>query len=162
MSKTLRSLLSHHRKGLAEIIRYVITGVATTVVSLGSYYLLTWALFDPDQALELQIANVISWALAVLFAYFANHNFVFRVKKAHNTSEFLKFVSSRLFTLVVDVAIMFIFVTLLHFDNRIVKLGVQFVVMALNYIFGKFLIFVNAKPAPTSAPSEAKVEVEAE
>lgn len=160
MPKTLRSLLGHHRKGLAEIIRYVITGVATTVVSLGSYYLLTWALFDPDQALELQIANVISWALAVLFAYFANHSFVFRVKKAHSAPEFLKFVSSRLFTLVIDITIMFIFVTLLHFDNRVVKLAVQVVVMALNYIFGKFLIFVNAKPKAPSTPATNEAEVE--
>ena len=160
MPKTLQSLLQHHRKGLAEALRYLVTGVATTVVSLGSYYLLTLALLNPDQALELQIANVISWALAVLFAYFANHSFVFRVKKSHSLPEFLKFVSSRLFTLVVDVSIMFIFVTLLHFDNRIVKLGVQVVVMALNYIFGKFLIFVNAKPKPTPATSEIEAEAD--
>ena len=65
-------------KNCREIIRYLIVGVLTTVVSLGTYYGLTLTVLDPDNAVQLQIANVLSWIAAVTFAYFANRKYVFR------------------------------------------------------------------------------------
>ena len=57
-----------------EIIRYLIVGVLTTVVSLASYYLCVYTILDPDSPLQLQAANVISWIAAVTFAYFTNRS----------------------------------------------------------------------------------------
>ena len=61
-----------------EIIRYLVVGVMTTVVSLAVYYGLVSTVLDPKNALQLQAANVISWVAAVTFAFFANKVFVFR------------------------------------------------------------------------------------
>ena len=61
-----------------EIILYLIVGGLTTIVSLGSYYLLVYTILNPKVAVELQIANIISWILAVTFAYFANRRDVFK------------------------------------------------------------------------------------
>ena len=51
------------------------------------------------------------------------------------------FLLSRLFTLLVDMAIMFVFVSLAHFDDKIFKIISQVIVVVLNYIISKFLIF---------------------
>lgn len=144
----LRRLLRTKYAEYAEIIRYLIIGVLTTLVSLGTYYALVLTILNPDNAVELQIANIISWVVSVIFAYFTNRSFVFKVKDTHIFSEFFKFVASRVFTLLVDMAIMFIFVSLLHLDDKIIKLITQVVVIVLNYILSKFLVFIKPKKQP--------------
>lgn len=141
----LRRLLKTKYAEYAEIIRYLIIGILTTLVSLGTYYALVLTILNPDDALQLQIANVISWIVSVLFAYFTNRSFVFKVKDSRVLSEFFKFVMSRVFTLLVDMAIMFIFVSLLHLDDKIIKLITQVIVIVLNYILSKFLVFIKPK-----------------
>ena len=61
-------------KKYEEIINYLIIGVLTTIVSLISYYALTYTILDASKALELQVANVISWIVSVTFAYFTNRS----------------------------------------------------------------------------------------
>ena len=141
----LRRLLKTKYAEYAEIIRYLIIGILTTLVSLGTYYALVLTILNPDDALQVQVANVISWVVSVLFAYFTNRSFVFKVKDSHVLSEFCKFVASRIFTLLVDMAIMFIFVSLLHLDDKIIKLITQVIVIVLNYILSKFLVFIKPK-----------------
>ena len=60
-----------------EIINYLIVGGLTTVISLAVKYGLLFTVMDASDALELQIAVIISWIVAVAFAYFANRIFVF-------------------------------------------------------------------------------------
>jgi putative flippase GtrA len=128
-----------------EIIVYLIVGVLTTIVSLGVYYGLVLTILDPNKALELQIANVISWIAAVTFAYFANRIFVFKSKNKNMLKEGFKFCSSRIFTLLIDMLIMFIMVTLLHLNDKIAKIVVQVIVTILNYIISKFIVFKKNK-----------------
>lgn len=124
-----------------EIIRYLIIGVLTTVVSLATYYLLTLTIFDPNVSIELQITNIISWIVSVTFAYFTNRKYVFKLKEKKNIKEASKFYLSRLTTLLLDMLLMQIFVIRLKFNDKIIKLIVQFVVIVLNYILSKFLVF---------------------
>lgn len=128
-------------KKYEEIIRYLIIGGLSTVVSLVSYFLLVHTIFDPQKALQLQSANVLSWLITVTFAYFTNRIFVFRSQNKSSWNEVAKFGLSRLATLVVDMLIMFIFVSLLKFNDTIIKLVGQFVVIILNYILSKFIVF---------------------
>ncbi|MBQ2873648.1 MAG: GtrA family protein, partial [Bacilli bacterium] len=67
-------------KKYKEIINYLIFGVLTTVVSLATYYLLVFTILDPNNPLELQIANIISWITCVTFAYITNRKYVFNSK----------------------------------------------------------------------------------
>lgn len=128
-----------------EIINYLIIGVLTTVVSLAVYYGLTFTIFDPNNAVELQITNIISWIAAVTFAYFTNRSFVFKQKDKANFKEAYKFYASRVSTLLIDMLLMYILVTKLKFDDRIIKLVVQVVVTILNYVFSKFIVFKKNK-----------------
>jgi putative flippase GtrA len=130
-----------------EIVNYVIVGGLTTVVSLAVYYALVLTVLDPDNAVQLQIANVISWIAAVTFAYFTNRRFVFesKTKGEEQTKEVISFYSARLGTLLMDMGIMFVGKTVLHINDKIVKLFVQVVVMVANYVISKLLVFKKSK-----------------
>ena len=124
-----------------EIISYLIVGILTTIVSMAVYYALVLTVLDPKDSLQLQIANVFSWVAAVAFAYFANRKYVFESKNDNTLEEASKFVASRVGTLLMDMAIMFLGVTLLSYNDKVVKLVVQVVVTIANYIFSKLLVF---------------------
>lgn len=124
-----------------EIIFYLIFGVLTTLVSLIVYYFCTLAFLNPQNAVQLQIANIISWVLSVAFAYVTNRRFVFESKNPNKLEEIIKFVSARLLTLLLDMFIMFVCVTILKFNDKISKLLSQVIVIISNYIFSKIFVF---------------------
>ena len=116
-------------------------GGLITLVSLIVYYGLTFTILNPNNGFQLQTANVISWIIAVTFAYFTNRSFVFKQKNKANLKEATSFYASRVSTLLVDMLLMYILVTRLHFDDKIIKIIVQVIVIILNYIFSKFIVF---------------------
>lgn len=126
-----------------EIIMYLVFGVLTTVVSLVTYYLLTFTILNAENPLQLQIANVISWIVSVAFAYITNRKYVFDSKSKDILKEVSSFVGGRVLTLLMDMLIMFIFVTLLHFNDKLFKLVSQVVVIVANYIISKLFVFKN-------------------
>lgn len=126
-----------------EIINYLIVGGLTTVVSLGVYCICVLGFLNPKSPVQLQIANIISWVAAVTFAYFTNRRFVFESSSTSVFSEAGKFYASRVSTLLMDMGIMFLLVSLLHVNDKIAKLIVQVVVTVANYILSKYLVFNN-------------------
>ena len=128
-----------------EIIAYLIVGVLTTIVGLGTYYLATITFLDPKNPVELQIANIISWVFAVAFAYFTNRKYVFESKEQNKLKEGSKFILSRLTTLGLDMLTMFIMVSVLNINDRISKLVSQFIVIVGNYVISKFFVFKKKK-----------------
>mgnify|MGYP004494325463 FL=1 len=128
-----------------EVIMYLIFGVLTTVVSLLVYYGCIYTFLNPENAVQLQIANIISWIAGVAFAYITNRKFVFESNESNQLKEISKFVTSRLATLFLDMIIMFIGVTCLHGNDKIVKLISQVLVIIGNYIFSKLFVFKKQK-----------------
>ena len=124
-----------------EIFNYLIVGGLTTVVSLSTYYIAVLTFLNPNIGWQLQTANVLSWVLAAAFAYVTNRIFVFKSKSKDKLKEAISFVSSRISTLLIDMGIMFVFVTWLGFNDKIVKLIVQVIVIILNYVFSKLFVF---------------------
>ncbi len=123
-----------------EKILYLFFGGLTTLISLITYYLLTLTILNVNNALELQIANIISWITGFTFAYFTNREYVFNSKNK-DFKEFIKFFLSRIFTLVLDMLIMYIFVTKLKYNNVIFKLVSQIIVIVTNYVVSKLIVF---------------------
>ena len=129
-------------KQYEEVIMYLIFGFLTTVLSLGIYYALTFTVLDANNPLQLQIANIISWIAGVLFAFFTNRKYVFKAHKSGGQfKQFINFCLSRLSTLIVDMSIMFIAVTLFGLDDKIFKIIAQIIVIILNYVLSKFFVF---------------------
>ena len=134
-----------NKERITEIIRYLIVGVLTTVVSLGIYYGLVYTVLNPDNVIELQIANIISWIGAVIFAYITNRVFVFKSQNQNRLKEATSFFGSRLLTLLMDMAIMFLGVTILKQNDKIIKLMSQVIITVSNYVFSKIFVFNNNK-----------------
>lgn len=125
-----------------DIIMYLIFGVLTTIISLIVFYVLTKTILNANDKIELQIANIISWIAGVTFAYITNSKYVFNGKRTFN--EVIKFVSSRLSTLFLDMFIMYLFVTVLKYNPDFMKLISQVLVIVSNYILSKLFVFKNA------------------
>ena len=128
-----------------EIINYLIVGVLTTIVSVVVYFALTRTVLDYHNDLKLQIANIISWICAVIFAYVTNRIFVFNSKSKNIVKEFILFVIARILSLLMDMMTMYIVVSLIGLSDLIGKLISQVVVTIANYLFSKLIVFKKKK-----------------
>lgn len=124
-----------------EIINYIIVGGLTTLVSLGTYFLCGSLFLDANNPIQLQVANVVSWIAAVSFSYVTNRKYVFESKNPDILSEAAGFFGARVGTLLIDMGLMFLLVTVLGVNDRVSKILVQVIIVVLNYIFSKFLVF---------------------
>ena len=139
--KTILGLYFNYK----EVINYLIFGVLATIVNLGVKYLLLFTILDAANPVQLQIAVVISWIVACIFAYFTNRTIVFKSKSTEILKEAISFFAARLITLGMEMIIMFIFVTALGLNSdlwvAIWSLVAQAVVIVSNYVFSKLIIF---------------------
>ena len=124
-----------------EIVNYLIFGVMTTVISLATYYICVYTFLNPNNSFQLQIANIISWIVGVAFAYITNRKFVFESKNQEKIKEAGKFIMSRITTLLIDMFIMFLGVTILKLNDKIIKLVSQVLVIVMNYVLSKIIVF---------------------
>lgn len=124
-----------------EIINYIFFGILTTIISLITYYVLILTILNPHNPIQLQISNIISWIISVTFAYITNKKYVFNSTSKKIKKEIITFYSSRLSTLLIDMILMFIFVTTLHLNDKIIKIFTNITVIILNYILSKIFVF---------------------
>ena len=91
-------------------------------------------------------SNAIAWVLGVAFAYVTNKIFVFE-SKTDTLSALLKecmsFVWCRLATGVMDMVIMYVTVDCLHWSDMIMKILANVLVIVLNFVFSKLIIFAK-------------------
>lgn len=124
-----------------DVLSYLIFGVLTTIVNY-LIYLPAYNLLGFSAALS----NAIAWVVAVTFAYLTNKPFVF---KSHDWSsrtvipELTKFVSCRLASGAAETLILLVSVDIMGWNGNIWKLVTQFLVLVMNYIGSKFLVFRN-------------------
>lgn len=134
-------------KKYEEIVNYLVVGGLTTIVAIGSKLLLLATILDQTNGLELQIAEVISWFLAVTFAYVTNRIFVFKSKTSGSkcAREIFNFFKGRIATQLIQMFIMWFFVTLLKLDSNVwvlvFTLVCQVMQIVLNYVISKLLVF---------------------
>lgn len=126
-------------KKYEEIINYIIVGGMTTVISILSYYLFR-LIFSNNSNFYIQLSTVLSWIVAVTFAYFSNRIFVFKSKNSKSL-ESVKFVTSRIMSLLIEMLVMFILTGILKINDKIAKILVQFIIVILNYLFSKIFVF---------------------
>ena len=128
-----------------EIVNYLIVGFLTMFITVATYFVLTTFIFKTTTQLSIQLSNVISWICAVIFAYFANRKYVFKVSNNFNIVEMSNFFLSRLLTLGIDMFLMFGLTTFTKIDDLWIKIFVQIIVVVLNYVISKFVVFSNGK-----------------
>ena len=134
----LRPLQPRWRK-YREVLLYLLFGGLTTLISIIVFWLCNRPL-----GLNEHIANAVSWVLAVLFAYLTNAAWVFFARpgsRGEALRQLLSFYAGRLATLGVEELILLVFVTWLKLDSMLVKIAAQVVVIVLNYVISKLLVF---------------------
>ena len=140
----MKKIISIYKK-YEEIINYIIVGGLTTLVSLASKWILLFTVLDAASALELQIAVIISWICAVSFGYITNRIFVFKSNNKNILKEITSFFGARTLTLLLEMVIMWFFVTLLRMNSDtwvlIWTILSQFIILVLNYVFSKIFVF---------------------
>lgn len=135
MLEKIQTLVKSHW----DVFTYLIFGVLTTVVNY-LVYLPAYNLLH----LSASVSNILSWVVAVAFAYLTNKPFVFQ---SHDWSmktvlpELGKFVSCRLASGGMETVILLVTVDLLGWNGNVWKLVTQVLVVAMNYIASKLLVF---------------------
>lgn len=137
MIQKLRSLI----KKYWDILTYLVFGVLTTVVNYAIYL----PIFN-FCGISAAVSNMIAWVGAVIFAFLTNKPFVFH---SHDWSakttlpELIKFVSCRLASGVMETVILFLAVDCMAWNGNIWKLVTQVLVIVINYVGSKLLVFRN-------------------
>lgn len=126
-------------KKYQQPILYLFFGICTTIVNIITYYLSAHIL-----SLSVILSTCLAWLVSVIFTYITNKWWVFESKSLRLKAviqEFLSFTGCRLFTGACDLLIMLIFVDSLGMDDLFVKIASNILVVVLNYIFSKMIIF---------------------
>ena len=137
MIQKIRALIAKYW----DILIYLVFGVLTTVVNY-AVYLPVYNFCGISAA----VSNMIAWVVAVVFAFLTNKPFVFH---SHDWSvktvvpELIKFVSCRLASGVMETVILFLAVDLMAWNGNVWKLVTQVLVIIINYVGSKLLVFRN-------------------
>ena len=127
-----------------EIILYVFFGGLTTAVNWVSYLLLVSIMGGAESTSAVMTATIVSQILSILFAYFTNRKWVFesKVKGAKPIAvEMTKFFGCRGASIVLDIIVMFVGVSVLHLNDAVMKLLSNVLIVIVNYLFSKVFIF---------------------
>lgn len=133
--KTILELAKKYR----SFILYAVFGVFTTIVNLVVYHLCYY-----EAGMSNLLSNVFAWVMAVTFAYLTNKSWVFESKSwswSVLRVEVPAFVSCRLATGFMDLAIMYFSVDILGWHAMLMKFISNVLVILLNYVFSKLVIF---------------------
>lgn len=129
------NLIKRHK----SFIAYGVFGVLTTLVNI-----ITYNCCYNQLGISNTVSNVLAWILAVAFAYITNKMWVFESKSWRWSvlkREVASFISCRLATGIMDIVIMFICVDILGWHAMLMKILSNILVIILNYIFSKLIIF---------------------
>lgn len=146
----LRNLLGDRQERL-ELVRYLIAGVLTTLLSIlisyGIYMLLSADhTIDGANTVQVMAGNTVSWVICVLFAFWINRRMVFRVaggSLASKGRELLAFVAARAVSWALFETGFAALLKLMGVSNTFNRLIVLVLVTVFNYVASKFWIFKN-------------------
>lgn len=124
-------------KQYREVISYLFWGVVTTVVNIGIF-----ALLHHFTSWNYQINNAIAWFISVVVAFYSNKAFVFHSQKSgQGVLEFASFTLGRVATLLLEMVILGVGISLLHGNQIVVKIIDNVVVVIVNYFWSKLVVF---------------------
>jgi putative flippase GtrA len=122
-----------------EIFSYIFWGIITTIINLAAYFLLRI-----NNILSVQIAAVLAWFISVLAAFISNKYFVFKSSGTDMIIWFKEgglFFISRVFSGILDVVLISAAVHYSFFTEKISKVIVNVIIIAVNYLASKIIIF---------------------
>ena len=142
MINNVKRLLATYREQILYLIFGGLTTAVDWVVSFLLYYF--WGSAIESNVYLIHVANLLAWAAAVLFAYLTNRTWVFQSQR-HGflpvLCELGAFAGGRVLTLLLQEGIFFVFFDLLFWNEYAIKLIAAILVIILNYVISKLLVF---------------------
>lgn len=136
----IKELCIKHR----EIIVYLIVGVMTTVFAWAIRFLWNIVFYAGTAhplPLQTTILTIVEFIAGVSFAYPTNRKWVFRSTNPNILKEAAGFVSARLTTLGIQMLLNLVIINLLHVNFYVATVVIGIIVVILNYVFSKLLVF---------------------
>lgn len=138
--KTIKGLYFNYK----EVVNYLIFGGLTTIVNFVAYCIFARAI-----GIDEVLSSGIAWVCGVLFAYVTNKMFVFDSKtetKKDLIKECVSFFLARVVSgITCDVGTFALMVKVLHINDIVSKIVTQVMVVIVNYLFSKFVVFKKSK-----------------
>ncbi|WP_227862986.1 GtrA family protein [Clostridioides sp. ES-S-0049-02] len=122
-----------------ETILYLFFGALTVLINIIAYLFFTRII-----NFTFLVSNSLAWSIAVLFSYITNKFFVFKSEKTEIfflLKEFVSFLSCRLFSGFIEILLMYLMIDLLFLNDILVKVITNIIVIILNFIFSKIVVF---------------------
>ena len=126
-----------------EQILYIVFGVLTTAINIIAFFACSRLI-----NLGLIPSNIIAWILSVLFAFITNKIYVFNSKNYSFSivlRELIDFTVARGATGILDLLLMYLFVSVIGIEDMISKIVINIIVIILNYVLSKLYVFKNKK-----------------
>ena len=143
----LKGLASWYRKH-QEGMRYLVFGALSTIVNILSYWILSKLIFGMlDETLKVNLSEITAFIITIIFAYVTNKLYVFKSKTSgfkNLFKEIVSFTGCRILTEFISIGLMNLAV-ILSINDLIMKIISNIVVIILNFIFSKILIFKKKK-----------------
>ena len=121
-----------------EVISYIICGVVTTIVNYVSYFA------SRGLGVSVLLSQCIAWTIAVFFAFAVNKAFVFDSpdwSKSTLIREIIPFFSCRIASFLLETVFMEVTVSILHWNEPLMKIIANVFVLIINYVGSKLLVF---------------------
>ncbi len=118
------------KKDFKELFRYGVIGIFTVIATI----------FNIDYI----ISTIFSWLIAVIFSFLGNKYFVFQLNSSLNFwKELNYFMLTRYITGILDIIVMFIGVDIFKYNDVIIKIISNIIIIVLNYILARYFVFKN-------------------
>lgn len=136
------TFLNYSKKIIKEnkdVLLYLFFGILTTLINI-----LTYNFFSDFIKIDYLISNIIAWIISVSFAYITNKLYVFKSENLNYNGllkEIFNFFYFRILSLIIEIVILYITVSIFKIDDFIMKIFTNILIVVLNYLFSKFLIF---------------------
>ena len=143
-----------------SVWRYCYYGAWTTVISYVTKLLGQWLFslcgYSMEQTVPNLLNTVFSWIIAVTFAFYVNKKYVFMSKtdtRAALLHEMWTFYAARFASLFIEMGLMWLTTVYWGWNYALMAFLVQFIILAMNYVFSKLVVFKKAEPAEKDTPN---------
>ena len=139
-----RFVMKELLKKYSDVIPYAVFGVLTTLANIATYWVCSHVFH-----MGLSAGSIVAWIVAVTFAYLTNRKWVFHSEAVTGKEilrEVIAFFAARIATEVIDLVMLNVFAGMMGFDDMIVKVAANVVVIIVNYAASRLVIFRHKKP----------------
>ena len=122
---------------IKKLISYLFFGFLTTLINVLTFALCVWL------GAHYLLGNILAFIVSILFAYITNKKWVFVSSSSNkiDLKELIRFVGSRISTLLLESLILFLFITWMGFNQYGVKIAANIAVIITNYLLSEFIVF---------------------